>query len=148
MTDGELATAIIGGIVTVSGGGFALVRWLGTLWRDVRREEIAAQREAAAAAREASARTSEIMLEQVAATATLAAKIDHIPSRFAELLWREHTPVEGIPLAGIRDEQSRRQTTNSDPPSERRRMQALEQQPISRFPGDRPPGRPPGRRND
>lgn len=139
MTDGELATAIIGGIVTVSGGGFALVRWLGTLWRDVRREEIAAARESSAAAREAAQRTSEILLEQVAVTSTLAAKLDHIPSAVAALLWREHTPVEGIPIP------RERAITSSDPPSERRRMQVGEQAPVSRFPGDRPPGR--GRRD-
>ena len=147
MTDGELATAIIGGIVTVSGGGFALIRWLGTMWRDVRREEIAASREAAAAQREAAQRQSEIMLEQVATTATLATKLDHIPSAVAALLWREHTPVEGIPvprheLGGSRSE---RAITAADPPSERRRAHMAAEQ--RQFPGDRPPGRP-GRRND
>lgn len=142
MTDGEIVAAIVASLGSAGAGVVALGRWFGTIWRDVRREEIAAARESAAAQRADANRTIEVQLEQAAATAALSARVDNIPSRVAELLWREHTPVEGVPIGD-----TRRAVTGGDPPSERRRMAAVEQQPIARFPGDRPPGRP-GRRND
>lgn len=139
MTTGEIVAAIASAIVTVAGGFFALVRWFVTVWRDVRREELVVARESAAAQRADANRTIEVMLATSSNIASLEARVDGIPAQVAALLWRDHgtTPPLGVPY----DEPLR-----PDPPSERRRMQALEQQPVARFPGDRPPAR--GRRND
>lgn len=138
-----MVAAIASAIVTVAGGFFALVRWFVTVWRDVRREELVVARESAAAQRADANRTIEVMLATSSNIASLEARVDSIPAQVAALLWRDHgtTPPLGVPY-----EEPRRSTTIADPPSERRRMQALEQQPVARFPGDRPPAR--GRRND
>lgn len=136
---------VVASLASAGGGVVALGRWFGSIWRDIRREEIAAARENAAAQRADANRTIEVLLEHASTTAALKAHVENIPSQVAALLWRDHgvTPPLGVPL----EDPPRRAVTGGDPPSERRRMAAMEQQQVARFPGDRAPGRPP-RRNE
>jgi len=99
MTDGEIVTAIIGAGGAIGTGVLTLGRWLGGIWRDIRREEIAAANANASAQRAESSRMVDAMLEQARSNATLAAahgqlagKIDGLSHQLDSLV--ERTPVD------------------------------------------------------
>jgi hypothetical protein len=100
MTDGQIITAIIAALVSISGAGWAALRWAVTQITKAINDSTAGQKEAAAASaaaqvrvadaqREAAQITSDAMLLQAQAFATMSAKLDHT------FQWIEqHTPVD------------------------------------------------------
>lgn len=96
MTDGEIATAVAGVLTAAGGSVLGLGRWLGGVWRDIRREEIAAAKESAAAQRAQTDRMVDAMVESSRASATLSGKVDALGDRIAHLfeLYAEPTSTK------------------------------------------------------
>lgn len=105
MTDGEIFAAVAALATAAGGGVMTLGRWLGGVWRDIRREEIAAAKETAAAQRAGEQRMVDALIKQAESNGALAIaqthlghKIDGLSSQLYELA--ERTPVEPIPRVG------------------------------------------------
>lgn len=130
MTDAEIVTAVIGAGGAIGTGVLTLGRWLGGIWRDIRREEIAAAKENAAAQRLGEQRMVDALLKQAesngalaVAHAQLGSKIDGLSNRLDEAL-HERTPVETEtprPLARIGKERGRTNPHGYYPPGPARR---------------------------
>lgn len=124
MTDAEIVTAVIGAGGAIGTGILTLGRWLGGIWRDIRREEIAAAKENAAAQRAGENRMVDALLKQAESNGALAvthaqlgAKIDGLSDQLESLT--ERTPIENEtprPIARIGKERGRTNPHGYYPP--------------------------------
>lgn len=94
MTDGEIVTAVLGVLTAAGGAVLGFGRWIGGVWRDIRREEIAAAKESGAAQRAQADRVVDAMVESSRASATLSSKVDALGERIADLCVRSPADAE------------------------------------------------------